>query len=110
MSQPTSVRVNSAMLPQYQGKNVRLTCRPLQFMGESATVQASDGGQVTIKLLPDTHMAPDTFYEVIGSVSDPTTIKMYHYIPMGNALDLKLVDDTIKLMHDPRFFSRLFTA
>ncbi|KAJ7754489.1 replication factor A protein 3 [Mycena metata] len=87
MSDLSSVRVNSAMLPRYSGKNVRLTCRPIQFMGESAIVAGSDGGQITIKLLPDTHMAPDTFYEVIGTATDSTTIKMYHYIPMGNALD-----------------------
>ncbi|KAJ7037876.1 replication factor A protein 3 [Mycena alexandri] len=110
MSDLASVRVNSAMLPRYCGKNVRLTCRPIQFMGDSATVAASDGGQVTIKLLPDSHMAPDTFYEVIGKVTNGKHIKMYHYIPVGNALDIKMVDDTIKLMHDPRFYSKLFSA
>ncbi|KAJ6588798.1 replication factor A protein 3 [Mycena capillaripes] len=106
----TSIRVNSALLPRFSGKNVRLTCRPIQFMGTSATVAASDGGQVTVTLLPDTHMAPDTFYEVIGSTMNATTIKMYHCIPMGTDLNMKLVDDTIKLIHDPRFYTKMFST
>ncbi|KAJ7792392.1 hypothetical protein B0H14DRAFT_2931290, partial [Mycena olivaceomarginata] len=85
-----------------------LTCRPITFNGSSATVAASDGGQVTVTLLPDTHMAPDTYYEVIGSVVNSTTVRMYHYVPMGPNLDMKLVDDTIKLMHDPRFYTEMF--
>lgn len=28
-------------------------------------------------------MAPDTYYEVIGSVVNSTTVRMYHYVPMG---------------------------
>ncbi|KAJ6595679.1 replication factor A protein 3 [Mycena vulgaris] len=104
----TSTRVNSALLPRFSGKNVRLTCRPIKFMGSTATVAAPDGGEVTITLLPDTHMAPDTYYDVIGNVVNPTTIKMYKCIPMGTKLDMKLVDDTVKLMHDPRFYTKLF--
>ncbi|KAJ7266909.1 replication factor A protein 3 [Mycena haematopus] len=104
----TSIRVNSALLPRFPGKNVRLTCRPIKFNGSSATVAASDGGEVTVTLLPDTHMAPDTYYEVIGSVINPTSIKMYHCISMGPDLDMKLVDDTIKLTHDPRFYTKMF--
>ncbi|KAJ7472289.1 replication factor A protein 3 [Mycena galericulata] len=104
----TSTRVNSVLLPKFTGKNVRLTCRPVKFMGKTATVVASDGGEVTVTLLPDTHMAPDTYYEVLGSVVDPTTIKMYQCTPMGTDLDMKLVDDTVKLIHDPRFYSKMF--
>ncbi|KAF7334459.1 hypothetical protein MVEN_02275400 [Mycena venus] len=100
----TSIRVNSAILPRFSGQNVRLTCRPIKFMGSYATVTASDGGEIMVTLLPDTHMAPDTYYEVIGSVVNSTTLKMRHCIPMGTNLDMKLVDDTIKLMHDDRFF------
>ncbi|KAJ7640882.1 hypothetical protein DFH06DRAFT_1301868 [Mycena polygramma] len=124
----TSIRVNSALLPRFSGKNVRLTCRPVkarlhvvqhlaaaervctQFMGTTATVAASDGGEVTVTLLPDTHMASDTYYEIIGSALNSTTIKMYHCIPMGANLDMKLVDDTINLMHDPRFYTKMFTS
>ncbi|KAJ7738887.1 hypothetical protein B0H14DRAFT_3515929 [Mycena olivaceomarginata] len=95
----TSIRANSALLPRFSGKNIRLTCRPITFNGSSATVAASDGGQVTVTLLPpsqDTHMAPDTYYEVIGSVVNSTTVRMYHYVPMGPNLDTEgnRLDDT----------------
>ncbi|KAJ7691702.1 cytochrome P450 [Mycena rosella] len=80
-----------------------------QFMGSTATVAAPDGEEVTVTLLPDTHMAPDAYYEVIGSVVNPTTIKMYQCIDMGTNLDMKLVDDTIKLMHDQRFYAKMFS-
>ncbi|KAJ7485515.1 replication factor A protein 3 [Mycena latifolia] len=106
----TSTRVNSALIPRFSGKNVRLTCRPLKFMGSTATVTACDGGEVTVTLLPDTHMASDTYYDVIGSVVAPTTIKMYQCIPMGTNIDMKLVDDTVKLMHDPRFYAKMFSS
>ncbi|KAJ7634713.1 hypothetical protein FB45DRAFT_743316 [Roridomyces roridus] len=79
-------------------------------MGTTATVLTCDGGEITITLLPDTHMAPGEYYEVHGTVANPTTIKMNHCISMGTALDMKLVDDTVKLIHDPRFHSMLFSA
>ncbi|KAJ6572707.1 hypothetical protein DFH09DRAFT_1460576 [Mycena vulgaris] len=76
-------------------------------MASYATVAASDGGEITVTLLPDTHMAPDTYYKVIGSVVNSTKLKMRHCIPMGTDLDMKLVDDTIKLIHDQRFFNKI---
>jgi len=105
-----STRVNSALLPRFTGKNVRLACRPIKFMGDSATVAASDGGEVTVTLRSDTHMAPDTFYEVLGMVVNPTTIKTYRCTSMGTNIDMKLVDDSIKLMHDPRFYTQIFAT
>ncbi|KAJ7211385.1 replication factor A protein 3, partial [Mycena pura] len=108
-----STRVNSALLPRFTGKNVRLACRPIkaqddQFMGDNATVAASDEGEVTVTLRSDTHMAPDTFYEVLGIVVNPTTIKTYRCTSMGTNIDMKLVDDSIRLMHDPRFYTQIF--
>ncbi|KAJ7461849.1 replication factor A protein 3 [Mycena galericulata] len=103
-----STRVNSALLPRFTGKNVRLTCRPVKFVGNTVTVVASDGGEVTVTLLPNVNMEPEMYCEVVGSVVDPTTIKVYKCIPMGSDLDMKLVDDTVKLIHDPRFYSKMF--
>jgi hypothetical protein len=36
-------------------------------------------------------MAPDTYYEVIGTAMNSTTIKMYHCIPMGTDLGARWV-------------------
>jgi len=107
-----STRVNSALLPKFIGKNVRLACKPVKFMGDTATVAASDEGEVTVTLRSDTHMAPDKFYEIIGNVVNSTTIKTYRCTLMGtdDDIDMKLVDDSIQLMHDPRFYTEIFAT
>ncbi|KAJ7049450.1 replication factor A protein 3 [Mycena amicta] len=107
----SSRRVNSSLLKRYQNQTIRLPCKPVKarcslfcFNGSTASVAASDGGQVTITLLPDTHMQPDSYYEVLGSVVNATTVKMLQCMSLGTTIDMNLVDDAIKLMHDERWF------
>ncbi|KAJ7219261.1 replication factor A protein 3 [Mycena pura] len=102
-----SMRVNSELLPRFVGKIVRLTCRPVEMKTDAWTVQACDGGTVTVTLQPDS-LTTDAYYEVIGGVTSDTTIKMYRSKNLGNELDMTLVNDTINLMHDPRFYSGIF--
>ncbi|KAJ7073285.1 hypothetical protein B0H15DRAFT_64475 [Mycena belliarum] len=60
---------------------------PAQFMGTTATVVACDGGEVTVTLLPRrTRTWRPTHYEVIGSVVNPTTIKMFQCILLSSDL------------------------
>ena len=42
-----TARINSRLLSQYKGHTVRLTAKVLKIVGETATVQASDGGEVS---------------------------------------------------------------
>lgn len=42
-----TVRVNSKTLSEHKGKTVRLTAKVVQIVGDTATVEASDGGQVS---------------------------------------------------------------
>ncbi|KAJ7046770.1 replication factor A protein 3 [Mycena alexandri] len=102
-----SMRVNSSLLPRFVGKTVRLTCRPIKLTAAGWTVQASDGGEVTVTLLSD-QLTTDTYFEVIGSVASGTSIKMFRSMNLGNDLDMTLVNDTINLMHDPRFYNKIF--
>ncbi|KAJ7774814.1 replication factor A protein 3 [Mycena metata] len=102
-----SMRVNSSLLPRFVGKTVRLTCRPIKLTAAGWTVQASDGGEVTVTLLSD-QLTTDTYFEVIGSVASGTSIKMFRSMNLGNELDMTLVNDTINLMHDPRFYKKIF--
>jgi len=106
-SEHASTRVNSRHLNEYVGRTVRLVCKCLSFQGENAIVETSDGGQVEVRLHRDSNMA-DTYVEVIGSVIDATTVKMMACINLGSDLDMKLVDDVIELIHDPRFRDRMF--
>ncbi|KAF9471908.1 replication factor A protein 3 [Pholiota conissans] len=100
-------RVNSARLADFIGKTIRLPCKVLKVDGERLTVEAADGGQVAVNATPNADVS-DTFIEVIGKVNSPSSIQMLASISMGSDLDMKLVNDTIELIHDRRFYNRMF--
>ncbi|KAJ7905480.1 hypothetical protein B0H14DRAFT_11946 [Mycena olivaceomarginata] len=62
-----SHRVNSSLLPRFSQKVVRLTCRPIKSTAGNWTVQASDGGEVTVTLSGD-QLSSDAYFEVIGQI------------------------------------------
>ena len=41
-------RINARLLDQYKGQTIRLTAKIIKLNGETATVEASDGGQVSL--------------------------------------------------------------
>ena len=45
----TIARINSKLLDQYKGQTVRLTGKILQVNGDTATLEAADGGQVSVQ-------------------------------------------------------------
>lgn len=47
-------RINAGLLQKYKGQTVRLTAKVIKLTGETATVEASDGGQVGHILLTNT--------------------------------------------------------
>lgn len=71
----------------------------------------------------------DSYIEVIGRVIDANTVQMFACINLGDDLgkfhppslslftvrasihmpDMKLVNDTIELIHDPRFYTKMFS-
>ncbi|EKM77309.1 hypothetical protein AGABI1DRAFT_115241 [Agaricus bisporus var. burnettii JB137-S8] len=107
MAENISPRVNSARLANFVGKPIRLPCKVLSVSGPNIIVEASDGGNVTIVPVAGADSPECTYCEIIGTVSDPTTIKMMACINLGNNLDLKLTNDTIEMMFDSRF-ERMF--
>ena len=73
----------------------------------------------------------DSYVEVVGRVIDANTVQMLTFINLGDdlgeffplfsvyyslmilfasihMLDMKLVNDTIELIHDPRFYAKMF--
>jgi replication factor A3 len=73
----------------------------------------------------------DSYVEVVGRVIDANTVQMPAFINLGDdlgellptfsvydslmilfasihILDMKLVNDTIELIHDPRFYTKMF--
>ncbi|KZT69974.1 replication factor A protein 3 [Daedalea quercina L-15889] len=102
MTEHVSPRVNAARLGKYIGRTIRLTCKVVRSQGDTAIVQASDGGEVSVRLTQGTHL-DGSFVEVIGTVNDAATVKMLACINLGNDLDMDLVNDVVELWHDPRF-------
>lgn len=84
------------------GRDVRLVGKVRNLRGDSAIVESSDGGQIEVKL-PSTTNIVDTYVEIVGSAIDSGTIKYKACANFGAELDLKLVNEAIELMHDPRF-------
>ncbi|CCL99212.1 uncharacterized protein FIBRA_01227 [Fibroporia radiculosa] len=75
---------------------------PSSVQGDTAIVQASDGGEVQVQLQREAVLTT-AYIEVIGNVVDATTIKMLACINLGDELDMNLVNDVVELWHDPRF-------
>jgi len=103
-----SPRVNSALFPKYQGKVVRLTCKVLSVHGDRATVMASDGGELHVQMSTDLNVGETPYVELIGTVSDSTTMKLMTCLNMLQDLDMTVVDHTIRLMHDPKFAGKFW--
>ncbi|EIM89139.1 replication factor A protein 3 [Stereum hirsutum FP-91666 SS1] len=107
----SSPRVNSARMPEYVGKTVRIVGKMVEWAenGEFAIMETSDGGQVTVQLAKvDMDAMNDTYFEVIGTPVDGSTIKMVNCCNLGDHLNLKLANDVIELTHDKRFKGRMF--
>ncbi|KAI0792316.1 replication factor A protein 3 [Abortiporus biennis] len=104
MTEHRSPRVNSARLANFVGQTVRITCKVRKFMNHQATVECSDGGEVTINMSPAADIS-DPFIEVIGKVLDSTTIQMMAAINLGNDFDMKIVDFVIEKWHSQQFSS-----
>ncbi|KAI0676568.1 replication factor A protein 3 [Trametes maxima] len=85
MSENRSPRVNKARMAEYKGQTVRLIAKILKFRDEEniAIVEASDGGQVEVKMLKDVKI-DNLYVEVIGQVVDERTLKMMACIPLGD--------------------------
>ncbi|KAJ3999253.1 replication factor A protein 3 [Lentinula boryana] len=103
-----SPRVNSAILPRFIGQMVRIPCKILTTTDSTVTVQTSDGGEILVKYTGD-HGISSSYAEIIGHVIDQTTVKKAAVINLQSELDLQMVDRVIKLIHDPRFFSTVFS-
>jgi replication factor A3 len=104
MSDFQSPRVNAARLPNFSGRIVRLPCKVLSQNTGSALVEACDGGQVEITMSENEQLV-GTFVEVIGHVTDDSTIKLLRGLNLDSdkELDMKLVNDVVELTFDPRF-------
>ncbi|KAG9104492.1 hypothetical protein FRC06_001873 [Ceratobasidium sp. 370] len=82
-------RINSARMSQYIGRHTQ---------GDNIIVQASDGGQVEVKLSAGQE-ARDTYIEILGKVVDASRLVASQVFQQGDSLDLEVIDQLVELMH-----------
>ncbi|KLO09852.1 replication factor A protein 3 [Schizopora paradoxa] len=97
-----TIRVNSARLGDFVGRDVRLVGKLKHLKVDHAIIESVDGGQVEVRIPSKTNLV-DTYVEVVGSVIDSGTMKYKGCSNFGTELDMKLVNEATELMHDPRF-------
>ncbi|KAI0794044.1 replication factor A protein 3 [Fomes fomentarius] len=106
MAENRAPRVNKALMANYLGQTVRLIAKLVTLKDDVAVVEASDGGQVEVKLLSNFESV-STYIEVIGTVSSERLLKMVGYVNLGDDVDMKLADQVVQIWHDPKF-SKIF--
>ncbi|KAK7017106.1 hypothetical protein VNI00_018675 [Paramarasmius palmivorus] len=86
------------------GKRVRLVGRILSVnaVAHDALMKSCDGSQVKITF-QDEFEPSFAFGEVVGTVIDAASIAMDYFAPAGLWLDMKTVEQTIRIIHDARF-------
>ncbi|WOO79716.1 Replication factor A protein 3 [Vanrija pseudolonga] len=87
-------RVNSKHLSEHRGQVVRLTAKVLNLVGDTATVEASDGGE-------DMHIE-GTYVEIIGNVKEDLSIRALTSINLGNSLDMNAVNAVVEYSHSSK--------
>ncbi|TXT06076.1 hypothetical protein VHUM_03549 [Vanrija humicola] len=96
-----SARVNSKHLSEHRGQVVRLTAKVIRLVGDTATVEASDGGEVSASHTQDMHIE-DTYVEIIGNVKEDLSIRALTSINLGNTLDMSAVNAVVEYTHSSK--------
>ncbi|KAA8906155.1 hypothetical protein TRICI_005188 [Trichomonascus ciferrii] len=91
MSEETP-RVNASCLEDFKGRTIRILGKVKSLHGESCVIDAN--GDVT-----DANFEVGQFYEVIGRISDDSSVKMLQYQDFGTNIDMTNVDNLVKLQH-----------
>ncbi|GAA6040492.1 hypothetical protein JCM8097_005432 [Rhodosporidiobolus ruineniae] len=96
MDRPTP-RVNAAKLAEFgPGKIVRLIGKVISLDDDTAILQASDGGQVTVKL-NGMNTYSDSFVEVIGTITESDAMKELSSLNLGDNIDMAAADKVVQL-------------
>lgn len=61
-------------------------------------VESTDGGQISVTMNRESDYSQATFFEIIGKVQSEIALTEYTSIPLGNDLDLSVVDKVIEAM------------
>lgn len=98
----STVRVNAALLPQFQGRLVRLIGRVTSVNGrDAACVTGPDNVSASLVLPPtlDVDVQAGQAYEVVGKVGESdAAVRVLSVIAMGD-IDLAVSDKLVGYVH-----------
>ncbi|KAK0474712.1 hypothetical protein EDD18DRAFT_1357434 [Armillaria luteobubalina] len=103
-----SPRVNWEFMQKFLNQRVTIAGEILAVQDGTATIRTSDKHEVQVTLLPDT-VIPTKYAEFVGLVVDSNHVTMERFGITSDDLDMTIVDRTVRVIHDPRFFSRIFS-
>ncbi|KLT45676.1 putative single-stranded DNA binding protein 12k chain [Cutaneotrichosporon oleaginosum] len=92
-------RVNARYLSEHRGQTVRLVAKVVNLVGDTATVEASDGGEVAVNLSRDMHLTEGAYFEIIGSVKDDLTVRALTSFALSSPIDMKAVNAVVEFGH-----------
>ncbi|BEJ18208.1 hypothetical protein CspHIS471_0704850 [Cutaneotrichosporon sp. HIS471] len=92
-------RVNSRYLSEHRGQTVRLVAKVTRLVGETATIEASDGGEIAVHLPRDIHLTEGAFFEIVGSVKEDLTVRALTSFALGDNIDMKAVNAVVEFGH-----------
>ena len=87
----TTPRINSALLPKYRNRTVRLT----GFVLSNSVVTATDNGQVNIMVPQGEQLPVQSFCEIIGRVNQDNSVSASAISDLGPFLDVASYDAMI---------------
>ncbi|CAO3640137.1 unnamed protein product [Cunninghamella echinulata] len=93
MEKPTP-RIN-LIREKYVDQTVRISGKIISFSGETAVIQATNGGQVLVKLNGESQWGTD-YVEVIGRVEKDYSIFEFKFVILGNDFDLGLANKVVE--------------
>ncbi|OBZ88362.1 Replication factor A protein 3 [Choanephora cucurbitarum] len=94
MDKPTP-RINSALREKYVGRVVRLVGKLHSLSGNTAVLDASDHGQVMVKLNGESQWGTD-YVEVIGQIESDYTLREFKTSNLGNSFDLDMANKVVE--------------
>ncbi|TIB71404.1 hypothetical protein E3Q23_01997 [Wallemia mellicola] len=93
-----TIYANSTNLKYFIGNTVRIVGKVLKISDNIAMVESTDGGQISVTMNRESDYSQATFFEIIGKVQSEIALTEYTSIPLGNDLDLSVVDKVIEAM------------
>ncbi|KAG0177739.1 hypothetical protein DFQ29_004466 [Apophysomyces sp. BC1021] len=94
MEKPTP-RINSVLREKYVDRTVRISGKVISFSGDTAVIQATDGGQVLVKLNGENQWGTK-FVEVIGRVEKDFSVMEFKSSNLGESFDLDLANKVVE--------------